>query len=86
MAGSTVARPCQRVTSRVRSWPALAPSPVRGRVDQEPAGLRSEPVGTGDPHGVGSADARSPPLRPAEATITVAIKRAQAVILRPVLH
>ena len=29
LAGSTVARPCQRVTSMVRSWPALAPSPVR---------------------------------------------------------
>src|SRR5215204_5763636 len=29
VAGSTVARPCQRVTSMERSWPALAPSPVR---------------------------------------------------------
>src|SRR5215211_1148653 len=34
----------------------------------------------------GYADARSPPLRPAEATITVAIEKAHAVILRPGLY
>src|SRR5512132_2213291 len=30
----------------------LGAQPCPGRVDQQPAGLRSEPVGTGDAHGV----------------------------------
>src|SRR5512132_4045963 len=30
----------------------LGAQPSPGRVDQEPTGLRSEPVGTGDAHGV----------------------------------
>src|SRR5215218_4863984 len=64
----------------VRSWPALAPSPVRAvwtssRPDSGPS-LYAPAM----PMASGSAEARSPPLRPAEATITVAIEKAHAVI------
>src|SRR5215218_9068659 len=64
----------------VRSWPALAPSPVRAvwtssRPDSGPS-LYAPAM----PMASGSAEARTPPLRPAEATITVAIEKAHAVI------
>src|SRR5215204_4843424 len=69
----------------VRSWPALAPSPVRvvwtrSRPDSGPSLWAPAMLMAS-----GYADARSPPLRPAEATITWRSRRDMWSSLRPAL-